>query len=91
MSEAGGQSGSEPTLRRELGAFDATAVVIGAIIGVGIFFTPSRVAALAGSAELAMLTWVLGGVIAALGGLTFAELGALVPRAGGQYELLRDA
>jgi APA family basic amino acid/polyamine antiporter len=66
-------------------------VVIGAIIGVGIFFTPSRVAELAGSAELGLLAWAIGGVIALLGALTFAELGAMVPRAGGQYELLRDA
>ncbi|MCX4239540.1 APC family permease [Paraliomyxa miuraensis] len=80
-----------PPLRRELSAFDATAVVIGAIVGVGIFFTPSRVAALAGDGGLALLTWGIGGVIALLGALTFAELGAMVPRAGGQYELLRDA
>jgi APA family basic amino acid/polyamine antiporter len=78
-------------LRRELSTVDATAVVIGAIIGVGIFFTPSRVAALAGSAQLGLLTWAIGGLIALLGALTFAELGAMVPRAGGQYELLRDA
>lgn len=70
---------------------DATAVVIGAIVGVGIFFTPSRVAELAGSGSLALWTWALGGLIALLGALTFAELGAMVPRAGGQYELLRDA
>lgn len=70
---------------------DATAVVIGAIVGVGIFFTPSRVAELAGSGSLALWTWAIGGVIALLGALTFAELGVLVPRAGGQYELLRDA
>lgn len=83
---------AEPTeLRRELSGLDATAVVIGAIIGVGIFFTPSRVAMVAGSAELAMWTWVIGGVIAMLGALTFAELGALIPRAGGQYDVLRDA
>lgn len=78
-------------LRRELSTVDATAVVIGAIIGVGIFFTPSRVAELAGSTQLGLLTWAIGGVIALLGALTFAELGAMVPRAGGQYELLRDA
>lgn len=81
----------EPTLRRELSGLDATAVVVGAIIGVGIFFTPSRVASLAGSAELAMAAWFVGGVIAMLGALTFAELGALIPRAGGQYDVLRDA
>jgi APA family basic amino acid/polyamine antiporter len=81
----------EEPLRRELSVFDSTAVVIGAIIGVGIFFTPSRVAALAGNADFALLTWAFGGLIALLGALTFAELGAMVPRAGGQYELLRDA
>ena len=78
-------------LRRELSGLDASAVVIGAIIGVGIFFTPSRVAQLAGSADLAMWAWVIGGLIAMLGALTFAELGALIPRAGGQYDVLRDA
>lgn len=81
---------AEP-LRRELSALDATAVVIGAMVGVGIFFTPSRVAALAGDATLALVTWGIGGAVALLGALTFAELGAMVPRAGGQYELLRDA
>jgi APA family basic amino acid/polyamine antiporter len=84
------EAADEP-LRRELSMLDATAVVIGAIVGVGIFFTPSRVAELAGSGSLALWTWALGGLIALLGALTFAELGAMVPRAGGQYELLRDA
>ena len=78
-------------LRRVLGPVDATCVVIGAIIGVGIFFTPSRVAQLAGSGELALVAWTVGGAIALLGALTFAELGGLYPRSGGQYEALRDA
>jgi APA family basic amino acid/polyamine antiporter len=65
--------------------------VIGAIIGVGIFFTPSTVAELAGSAPLAMLAWSLGGAIALVGGLTFAELGGMYPKSGGQYDILRDA
>lgn len=77
-------------LRRALGPLDATAVVIGAIVGVGIFFTPSRVADLAGRADLTLLAWGLGGVVAMLGALTFAELGALYPNSGGQYEVLRD-
>lgn len=88
---ASGWVEDEAPLRRELSAVDATAVVIGAIIGVGIFFTPSRVAALAGDGTLALVTWGIGGAIALLGAITFAELGAMVPRAGGQYELLRDA
>lgn len=78
-------------LRRVLGPWDAACVVIGAIVGVGIFFTPSRVAALAGSAEMAVMAWVVGGGIALLGALTFAQLGVLYPHAGGQYEILRDA
>jgi APA family basic amino acid/polyamine antiporter len=90
VAASASQAADEP-LRRELSTLDATAVVIGAIVGVGIFFTPSRVAELAGSGSLALWTWALGGLIALLGALTFAELGAMVPRAGGQYELLRDA
>lgn len=78
-------------LERRLGLFDTTAVVIGAIIGVGIFFTPAEVARLAGSPERAMWVWALGGLVALLGALTFAELGRRFPRAGGQYEVLRSA
>lgn len=78
-------------LKRVLGPVDATCIVVGAIIGVGIFFTPSRVAELAGSGSLAMWTWAIGGGIALLGALTFAELGGLYPRSGGQYDVLRDA
>ena len=78
-------------LRRVLGPFDATALVVGTIVGVGIFFVPSRVAAVAGSGELALWTWVVGGAIAIAGALTFAELGGMYPRTGGQYDILRDA
>lgn len=78
-------------LRRELGLFDTIAVVVGACVGVGIFFTPSRVVGLAGGSEAAMLAWVLGGLVAIAGALTFAELGAMYPRTGGQYAALADA
>lgn len=78
-------------LRRVLGSFDATCVVVGAIVGVGIFFVPSHVAASAGSAELALLAWAAGGLIALAGALTFAELGVSFPEAGGQYVVLRAA
>lgn len=78
-------------MRRELGLADATAVVIGAIIGVGIFFTPTDVARLAGRADVALGVWALGGLVAVLGAFTFAELGRRYPRAGGQYDVLRDA
>ncbi len=80
-----------PGPRRVLGRFDATSVVVGAIVGVGIFFTPSKVAALTGSAGLALAAWVLAGTIALCGALTFAELGGRYHASGAQYEILRDA
>jgi APA family basic amino acid/polyamine antiporter len=78
-------------LRRELGLFDTVAIVVGACVGVGIFFTPSRVAAFAGDPTLALVAWVLGGLVAIAGALSFAEIGAMYPRTGGQYAALRDA
>jgi len=78
-------------LRRVLGPASATAVVVGAIVGAGIFFTPTLVARMAGDAHVAMWTWVAGGVVAMLGALTFAELGGMYPQTAGQYEILRDA
>lgn len=78
-------------LNRVLGPFDVTCVVVGSIIGVGIFFVPSEVAEAAGSGRLTMIAWACGGAIALMGALTFAELGGLYPNTGGQYEVLRDA
>lgn len=80
-----------PAWRRTLGTFDTTAVVVGAIVGVGIFFTPADVARAAGTEGRALLAWGLGGLVALLGAFTFAELGRLFPRAGGQYDVLREA
>lgn len=76
---------------RVLGPISASCVVIGAIIGVGIFLSPGKVAGIAGSGELALLAWAIAGAIALLGALTFAELGKLYPHTGGQYHALRDA
>lgn len=77
-------------LRRVLGRASATSIVIGAIVGVGIFFTPTSVARITGGAHLALWTWIAGGVVALLGALTFAELGGMYDRSGSQYEILRD-
>ncbi|HET6585132.1 MAG TPA: amino acid permease, partial [Nannocystaceae bacterium] len=86
-----GESDAPSGLRRELGMLDTTAVVVGAVVGVGIFFTPSRVAALAGDGGLALAAWAIGGLVALAGAFTLAELGAMYPRTGGQYTALRDA
>ncbi len=85
------RNGSDHGLKRILGPVDATCIVIGSIIGVGIFFTPSQVAQLAQSGGMALTAWAIGGAIALMGALTFAELGGMYTRTGGQYEILRDA
>jgi amino acid transporter len=74
-----------------LGPLDAACVVVGAIIGVGIFFTPARMAALTRSESLLLLAWALAGAIALCGALAFAELGRSYHASGAQYELLRDS
>lgn len=79
------------TLRRELGPWDATAVVMGTVIGVGIFFTPSQVARAAGSIPASLGLWALGGVVAILGALTLARLGRDYHDTGAHYAILRDA
>ncbi|HGY91042.1 MAG TPA: amino acid permease [Planctomycetes bacterium] len=75
-------------LARRLGLIDLLGVVMGAIIGVGIFFQPGVVMDRTGSATVALAAWGLGGAIALVGSLTFAELGGLFPRTGGQYHVL---
>lgn len=81
---------SQP-FKRALGPFDATMIVIGGIIGSGIFINPYIVAQRLNSSELVIGAWVAGAVIALIGALAYAELGAMAPSAGGQYVYLRDA
>lgn len=79
------------TLARRLGAFDATMIVMGGIIGSGIFINPYVVARQVHTAPLILGAWMAGGVIALLGAFVYAELAARRPEAGGQYAYLRDA
>ncbi len=81
--------GSTPSLRREIGGMHATGIVLGSIIGVGIFLTPSKVAAQAGSPGLALALWAIGGLIAMAGALCMAEVGARYPTSGGEIMALR--
>src|SRR5688572_23374198 len=76
---------------RRIGPFSATMMVVGGIIGSGIFLNPALVAERVGTAELTLVVWGLGGCIAMIGALVFAELGARRPLAGGGYVYLRDA
>ena len=80
-----------PTLRRELGLFSAALLVVGGIIGSGIFFTPAETARNLPTGGWVLGVWALGGVVALAGALTYAELGAMLPEAGGSYVYIREA
>ncbi len=76
---------------RALGVFDAAMVVVGGIVGAGIFINPAIVAQRLDTSALVLGAWIAGGLVALIGALAYAELGALFPRAGGQYVYLREA
>lgn len=77
-------------LEPRLGAFDTAMVVVSLVIGIGIFRTPALVAAPAPDAAAVLGLWAAGGVVSLLGALTFAEIGARIPRAGGYYRVVAD-
>src|SRR6202163_3436048 len=78
-------------LARDLGVSHASAVVVGTIIGSGIFLVPAEMMQAVGSAKLVYLAWLVGGMLSFFGALTYAELGAMKPQAGGEYVYVRDA
>jgi basic amino acid/polyamine antiporter, APA family len=78
-------------LSRDLGVSHAAAVVVGTIIGSGIFLVPAEMMQAVGSARLVYLAWIIGGLLSFFGALTYAELGAMKPQAGGEYVYVRDA
>src|SRR5580698_9439712 len=79
------------TLPRVLGPVDAFCVVVGSVIGSGIFLVPATVAHNVPFMSGIVMVWVIGGLFSAAGALTLAELGAMLPQAGGPYVYLREA
>jgi APA family basic amino acid/polyamine antiporter len=84
-------SAARPSLAAQLGLFDSTMVVMGGIVGSGIFINPYVVADLVHTPALILGAWVAGGVIALLGAFVYAELAARMPQVGGQYAYIREA
>lgn len=82
---------SESNLPRIVGFTTATAIVVGTVIGTGVFKKAAAVSANVPDVALAMLTWVVVGVLTLLGALALAEVAVIVPKAGGNYAILRDA
>ncbi len=82
---------SSTGLKRELGLFDSTMIVVGSMIGSGIFIVSSDIARTVGSSGLLLLVWAVTGLITLIGALGYGELAAMMPNAGGQYVYLREA
>jgi APA family basic amino acid/polyamine antiporter len=80
-----------PHLERRLGVFSATTILVGSMIGSGIFIAPSIMAGYIASPGIWLGLWVVGGALTLLGALSYAELAAMMPDAGGQYVFLREA
>ena len=81
---------SRPQLPRVLGFTSVIGILIGSVIGSGIFVAPNAIASLVASPQLILAVWVVGGVLSFFGALAFAELGAAYPEAGGAYIYLRE-
>jgi len=81
----------EGGLVRALGPFEAITILMGSIIGSGIFLVPNSIAQQVGSFGLVLLVWIVSGLLSLFGALSYAELGSILPRAGGQYVFLRES
>ena len=79
------------TLKKEIGLLSASAVVIGMVIGSGVFFKPTAIYTATGAPGLGMIAWVIGGLITLAGGLTAAEVAAAIPKTGGMIAWIDEA
>lgn len=91
MTERYERKSAIPGLIRQLGLFDSTMIMVGIVIGSGIFLTTGIIAKSIPSATLILIAFFVGGLLTLAGALTYAELGAAMPEAGGQYVYLREA
>ena len=78
-------------LRKNLNVFDCVSYLISMIVGAGIFIVPNGIMRDAGSVGVTFLIWVFGGVFSVFGALSYAELGCLIPKTGGEYIYLKTA
>src|ERR1700751_3411108 len=90
-SDKTSDSAASQHLNRSLGLFDSTMIVAGSMIGSGIFIVAGEMAREVGSSGWLMVSWVVAGVLTVAAALSYGELAAMMPQAGGQYVYLREA
>src|SRR6185369_14598152 len=81
----------KPDLVRGLGVLDVGLLTVGSVLGTGIFITTADIARVLPHPGLIVFVWILGGIFTLAGALTYAELGGMFPRSGGQYQFLKEA
>jgi APA family basic amino acid/polyamine antiporter len=86
-----GAAGGVHSLRRDMGIWTAVSLVVGTVIGSGIFIVPKTMILQMGSPYLVLAVWVFGGILSLAGALTYAELASMMPEAGGEYVYLKEA